>query len=114
MFRFQKTLGVILSGAILVIILIYGGYKLLPIIRGPEIEVSNVNSGDLLSGTTITLRGSTKRVTKLYINGSKVNLSKEGSFETDLAIWEGSTILLLEGYDRFGRKVSITKIIGTQ
>jgi hypothetical protein len=113
MIRYERQILTVFSIIFFLGILIYGGFKLLPIVTGPKINISSPENGAIISDTTLKIRGSTERVTRLIVNGSKVDLDKEGNFETNLAIWRGHTILVIEGYDRFGRKVSITKNIGT-
>ncbi len=114
MFRHQRQIILFLILCVFVAFICFGVYQLYPIIKGPEIEVLSPKQGEVIEETSLKIRGNTKRVSKLFINGSKIEMNKSGSFETDLAIYAGSNILLIEGYDSFGKKVSITKNIGTK
>ena len=114
MIRYERQIVIFLGTIFFLIVIIYGFFKISPVILGPEIVLKSPSDGEIVEDTNLIVRGSSKRITKLLINGSKVSLTKDGNFETNLAIWRGHTILVVEGYDRFGRKVSITKNIGTK
>lgn len=91
----------------------YGVYKALPIILGPKVEISTPHNGEIVQGTTITLKGNVTRTKALYINGIATAFSETGYFETRLPIYPGSNIILIEVKDRFGRSVTQTLNIGT-
>jgi hypothetical protein len=92
----------------------YGIYKALPIILGPKVELSYPQNAEVVEGTTIPVRGTVTRVKTLYINSIPTAFTESGSFETRLSIYPGNNILVVEGYDRFGRLTTITRNIGTK
>ncbi len=92
----------------------YGIYKATPIILGPKIELSTPQDGEIVAGTSISVRGTVLRAKSLYINGIPVFFNEDGNFETRLAVYPGSNILILEAYDRFGRLLSMNRNIGTR
>jgi hypothetical protein len=114
MFRYQKQITIFFTIFILVFTISYGIFRFYPIITGPKISIYTPEQGLIVDKTSITISGETQRVSKLYINGSKINLNKKGDFATTLAIYKGHNILIVEGYDRFGRLTTITKNIGTK
>jgi hypothetical protein len=91
----------------------YGIYKALPIILGPKIEISSPQNGQVVNGTSISVRGTVYRTKALYINNIPTAFTESGSFETRLAIYPGSNILIIQALDKFGRSVSKTVNIGT-
>lgn len=91
----------------------YGVYKASPIILGPSIEVTSVKNGDIISGTNLTIKGSVSRTKSLYINGIPTTFSESGLFETRLAIYPGTNILVIDAIDRFGRTKSEIISLGT-
>ena len=91
----------------------YGIYKATPIILGPTAEVTSVKNGEIVSGTSIKISGNVLRAKSLYINGIPTSFSENGSFETKLAIYPGTNILIIDAVDRFGRSKSKIINVGT-
>lgn len=114
MLRMQKIFLWMLSLVFIAGVLGYAVFVFSPIISHPQITINTPQNGEIVSGTEVIVRGETKNISKLYLNGSQLTLSRTGNFESRLAIWEGHTILTLTGYDRFGRSVSVSRIIGTK
>jgi hypothetical protein len=92
----------------------YGIYRALPIILGPKIELNSPTEGEVVKGTSITVSGSVLRAKSLYINSIPTAFNDTGNFTTRLAVYPGSNILIIEAYDRFGRKVVLERSIGSQ
>lgn len=92
----------------------YGIYKALPIILGPKIVIDSPENGDIVNGTSIAVRGSVNRTNALYINDIPTAFTESGTFETKLALYPGSNILIVKAIDRFGRTVTKTVNIGTE
>lgn len=114
MLKMQKLL---LGTAVFLIVLGivgYGIYVFTPILSQPKIHVSSPAQGEVMEGTELIVRGSVQNINKLQINNVPVDISKSGSFETKIAIWEGSTILTFTGTDRFGRSTTVTRIVGAR
>lgn len=114
MLRMQKILVWLGSGLVFSGILGYGLFIFWPLLTRPEIIINTPQQGEIVSGTEVLVRGEVKNVNKLFLNNTSLNISKSGTFEGRVAIWEGNTILVLIGYDRFGRSVSVSRIIGTR
>lgn len=92
----------------------YGVYKALPIILGPKIDLTEPRDGEEALGTTIPVRGTVYRTKMLLINSIPTPVTETGMFESKVAIYPGSNILILEAEDRFGRTTTITRNIGTK
>jgi hypothetical protein len=93
-------------------VLAYGVYKALPIILGPEIVISSPLDGEVVHGTSISVRGSVHRAKTLHINSIPTAFTEDGNFETRLPVYPGSNILIIETSDRFGRTTKKTINIG--
>jgi len=92
----------------------YGVYKALPIILGPKIELVSPIENETVEGTTVTVRGTVYRTKVLLINSVPTSFNEDGNFESKLAIYPGSNILIIEAIDRFDRVNKITRSVGTQ
>ena len=92
----------------------FGFYKALPIIQGPKIILTTPKNGEIVAGTSISISGTVYRAKSLYINNIPTAFSENGSFNTRLAIYPESNILILVAGDRFGRTITQTLNIGTK
>ena len=110
----QKIILVACLSLLIVGVAGYGIFIFSPILKRPSVIINYPSEGETVSGTEIIVKGQVKNVSRLYLNGSQLTISKNGGFESRLAIWEGHTILVITGYDRFGRSVSVSRIIGTK
>jgi len=91
----------------------YGVYKALPIMLGPKIEISSPQNGDIVTGTSIIVRGTVLRSQSLFINGVTTPFTEDGVFQTKVAVYSGSNILVFTAEDKFGRSTTQTINIGT-
>jgi Glucodextranase, domain B len=114
MLRTQKKILIFVAIVATIAIISYIAYTIWPTIKGPSIDLLSPQNGEIVEGTSIIVKGETKNIAKIYMNGSPINLNKNGYFETKFAIYAGSNILVIEGYDRYGRKVNITRLLGTK
>lgn len=110
----QKIILSIILSLVLIGLVGYGLFVFSPLLKKPNITVNTPQNGEIVSGTEVQVRGTVENVSKLTLNNTLLTISKSGTFEGRLAIWEGHTILILTGYDRFGRSVTVSRIIGTK
>jgi hypothetical protein len=86
-------------------VLIYGIYKAVPIILGPEVEYSISKEAQIPNeNDSTTVRGNVKRVQELFVNKVPTAFSETGSFETRVPLYPGSNLIHIEVFDKFGRK----------
>lgn len=114
MLRMQKIILSITLSLVLIGLVGYGLFVFSPLLKRPSIIINTPQNGEIISGTEVIVRGEAKNISKLTLNNFPLIVSKSGTFEGRLAIWEGHTILILTGYDRFGRSVTVSRIIGTK
>lgn len=110
----QKNILYVALVLVLVSLISYGLFVFSPLLKRPNITISTPQNGEIVSGTEVQVRGTVENVSKLTLNNTPLTISKSGTFEGRVAIWEGNTILVLTGYDRFGRSVTVSRIIGTK
>ena len=94
------------------LVLGYTVYRAIPLILGPEIVLSQP-SNNSVEGTSIVVSGTVYRANTLSINGISVPITPEGKFNTRLAIYPGSNIMVIQVTDRFGRVETISKNLRT-
>lgn len=85
----------------------------MPIILGPNISISSPTSGEIVTGTSIIVRGTVLRSRSLYVNNIPTAFSEDGTFQTTIAVYPGSNIIVFIAEDKFGRSVRQTLNIGT-
>jgi hypothetical protein len=112
--RYSKQILKIFFAIFFLIIIVFGVYRLSPILQGPEVEIYNLENGEIKNGTFLEIKGSSKNLHKLYINGSLTEIEKTGNFETRLALFPKNNILQIVGVDKFGREIKKTYNIYSQ
>ena len=110
----RRILYISIFSILLIGVLGYGFYKALPLILGPKIEIASPQNGQMIEGTTVSIRGTVVRSQKFFVNGIATPFSKEGIFETRIPIYPGNNILTLTALDRFDRPVTVTLTLGTK
>jgi hypothetical protein len=84
------------------IILVYSGYKLTPIIRGPEITIISTDSQSLEG--LIMVKGVAKRVKELRIFDKVLDMTEMGEFSTNIVKNEPYTNIIIRGTDKWGKE----------
>lgn len=98
----QTVLGLIVLA--LVIIAGYSLYAAFPFLEGPSLKVS----ASTASGEPTSIRGVTKRVSFLEVNGEAVSIGEDGAFSTERTYPAGYTAVTVTARDRFGRNITKT------
>ncbi|MDH5442280.1 MAG: hypothetical protein OEX08_01620 [Candidatus Nomurabacteria bacterium] len=88
----------------------YAIFRLLPLFRGPNIVLLEPDNGTVTE-PIVTVSGNSARTQNLLINGQTQDLEQNGDFITTLAIPVGYTIIELYATDRFGKKDSLVRHI---
>jgi len=94
-----KTFFAILS----IFILVYAGFKLLPLLRGPQIFVEGLKNGEN-HGPIAFISGKTIGTKELTLNNNAITLDEEGNFSDTLLLSAGYNIISLHAKDGFGRE----------
>lgn len=96
---------------VLLILAVYGVFKAIPLLAGPEIRVDPITMD--ADGGFITLSGQALHTETLTLDGSTLLIDGNGRFSKMLTLPRGGSILTLKAVDRFGRRTSVTKEIVT-
>ena len=101
--RFVKVAGI---AAILIAISAYIGNEVRAITSAPPLLVYGPEDGAATRNATVTVRGETDPGTNLKVNGQKVLLNSNGSFETDVSLERGVNVIKVEGAKRYSRSAT--------
>jgi hypothetical protein len=96
----------ILAVLLLVILGGYGSVKAYPLLRGPEIHVTSPTKNETDTGGLVTISGIADHTETLMLNDAPLLMDEMGAFSEELLLPQGSAILSLTAYDRFGRSVT--------
>jgi len=102
--RFLKVAGV---AAILLAVTAYIGTEVRAITSAPPLLVYGPEDGAATRNATVTVRGETDPGTNLKVNGQKVLLNSNGSFETDVSLERGVNVIKVEGAKRYSRSATM-------
>ncbi len=101
--RFVKVAGV---AAILVAVTAYIGTEVRAITSAPPLLVYGPEDGAATRNAMVTVRGETDPGTTLKVNGQKVLLNSDGTFETDVSLERGVNVIKVEGAKRYSQSAT--------
>lgn len=99
----RKLLGVVLGALLTLTVVGYALFALTPLIRGPQIVVTEPVNGSGVTEPFITLKGTATGVSYIYLNDRQIFTDKAGAFRESLLLHPGYNILVLRAKDRFER-----------
>ncbi len=99
-----KTVKVTLVIFFAVALILYALYETHDLIQGPTIVVTEPQDGATVMQEFINVRGTAKNISHLYFDGRQIFTNKTGTFEEQLLVPVGYTILELKADDRFNRE----------
>lgn len=99
----------ILAAITLVLLAGYGVIKAIPLIVGPQIEVTSPLDYQTVPDGFVTISGRAIHTSSLTLNGTPFLIDEQGHFETTLLLPSGGAILSLTATDRFGRQTSVQR-----
>ncbi|MDB5265307.1 MAG: hypothetical protein JWM39_20 [Parcubacteria group bacterium] len=94
---------------VLLIIAIYGIFKAIPLLAGPEIRIDPITF-DASQGF-MTLSGEALHTETLTLDGGTLLIDEKGRFSKMLSLPHGGVTFTLKAHDRFGRSTSVTREI---
>ena len=95
----------------LFILVLYGGFKALPLLSGPSITFTSPSEGERFETGLVRISGVAMHTENLYLNGSLLPIDEEGRFSTTLTLPHGGAILSLAATDRFGKEVRVRRSV---
>ena len=100
-----------LIGAVLLILLGYGGVEAWPLIIGPTLSISSPENFASIPGGIVSVVGTAARGAVLTLDGAPILHEEDGRFSSTLTFPRGGSILTFGATDRFGRSVATTRNI---
>ncbi len=100
-----------LTAIVLILLAGYGFIEAWPLIKGPELLVISPGDNATFPTGILTISGNAARATSLTLNGAPLPHDQEGNFSSILTYPLGGSILTFVAIDRFGRTVTVTRII---
>ncbi|OHA20488.1 MAG: hypothetical protein A2849_00630 [Candidatus Taylorbacteria bacterium RIFCSPHIGHO2_01_FULL_51_15] len=94
--------GISIAVVILTSLGIYAYLQSREYLRGPVLTISEPLNGATSTTSLVTLRGTSKNISFLTLNGRQIFTDEQGRFEESLLLEEGYSIMTLEAKDRFG------------
>ena len=98
-------------GLVLLILIGYGGFKALPLLQGPELQITSPKEGETFTDGFVRVEGSALHTENLSLNGGTLLIDESGHFSTILVLPHGGAILSLTATDRFGKTETVRRMI---
>ncbi len=90
--------------SIAILFVVYGVFKALPYLSGPEVIITSPKDGDHVGTTTFVMTGKAIRARELYLSGKSVTVDPEGNFKETFVSYTPYTILTIEAVDRHNKR----------
>ena len=104
----RKKIEFYLIGGLVLLSLVYGGFRAYPLITGPKITIYNPQDGDSVASTTFELSGKVTRVKEISVQGRLIPIGTDGHFTEILVADAPYTILVIRATDFYGATITKT------
>ncbi len=91
-------------GAFAILLSVFIGTKVYPIVHGPKIETATIHDGTTMETALLPLTGIAKYTKDLVINGNPIATAPNGSFNDNILLSPGYNVITMQAIDRFGKK----------
>jgi hypothetical protein len=96
---------------VLLLVLLYGGYRAIPLLSGPDIELMSPTEGQSFPDGFTAIEGIASHSESLSLNGAPLLIDEAGHFKTSLVLPPGGAILSLTATDRFGKSITVRRSV---
>lgn len=108
----KKTIARFFYGLIGILFVLYILFQAKNLLIGPVILVEEPKDGVTLTYEVVTIKGTAKNVSYIYLDNKQIFVDAEGHFSEKLIAPPGYSIIELSAQDKFGRKTKkIIRII---
>ena len=101
------------AGLVLLLLVLYGGWKAYPLLRGPRIVIDSPINYTSYPDGLITISGHTLNTEALFLNNGPLPIDPEGRFSKVIVLPSGGAILTFTARDRFGRQTTELRTVYT-
>lgn len=84
------------------------GVEIYPFVHGPQLNLETLSDGTTLTEPLVALQGQARYTKDLFINGSPLATSPDGSFAEKLLLNPGYNVITVSAKDRFGSETNTT------
>jgi cytoskeletal protein RodZ len=85
----------------------YLGFQVRSITAPPDIALFEPTDGFTTDQAVVKITGQTTRNATVRVNGAEILLSKDGAFESEVALERGLNVITIEGAKRYSRPATI-------
>lgn len=107
-YNLRKKLEAYFLGVLILISLVYGGFRAYPLIAGPTVTIYNPHDGDTVASTTFELSGQVSRVKEITVQGRSIPIGTDGNFAEILIAQLPYSIIVITATDFYGKTVTKT------
>lgn len=93
---------VLITTLFVFVIVGYSIFQAHNIITGPEISLSDLKSGDVVTTQTVNISGGTKNISFISLDDRPIFIDESGQFSEKLLLYPGYNIIRLYARDKFG------------
>lgn len=93
-------------------VLIYGYYEFRGFLYGPELSIESPQNGTTVETPVVDVSGTTKRISKITLNGGPIFVDEKGLFSKRVPLVPGHNYMTVSVEDRFGNvKTEVLEVI---
>jgi hypothetical protein len=96
---------------ILLLLLLYGGFKAAPLLLGPRIDLTSPLPDEVFADGRVLVAGIARNTENLTLDGAPLLIDRNGFFSTTLVLPPGGAILVVSVTDRFGRSHTLERSV---
>ncbi len=104
----RKRLELYFFGILLIATLLYGAWRIFPLIAGPRIIITTPKNNEMVSSTTFAISGNVSRVKNIEISGRAIPIDKDGNFSEILVTQFPYTVITLKATDFYDKTITKT------
>lgn len=95
-----------ISGSALLALIVFGyiALQVFSVNRTPSLVITEPQSGVVLNGNSVTVKGTTESGMTVQVNGQNIYVKPDGSFEATLSIAPGQKDLRIVSSNKFGKQ----------
>ncbi len=114
-FVWSKFLSRLAAAFVIIILLVFIGWKISDIFRPPSLVISEPSDGYITSTSQIMLRGLSAKEAEITINNKAVFVDNQGKFEAAVDLQKGLNLIKISASKRYSReKDIILRILQTE
>lgn len=104
----RKKINLLAVFFLIVTPLLYGAFRIYPLLRGPTVVVAYPYDGATVSSSTFVVKGTAERASTLLLQGKPITINEQGVFSETLVASTPYTILILVATDKYGTSATTT------